>query len=254
MRVESSGRWVRVFSGEHLVASSRRALLLLRPGRFAVYFFPVADLVGCELRPCAPLQSDPNPRFIPGAACDLEGPPDLAWDLVLPSRVIERAAWGFARLPAAASALAGHVALVWDGMDRWYEEAEQIFVHPRSPYHRVDLLPSERHVVVRLGDEVIAESARPLAVFETGLPPRFYIAESEVRRECLVPSSRTSYCVYKGRASYWHVRSDTGRLVEDAAWAYPRPLPAALPLAGRIAFMNGLLDVFVDGEKQQTLW
>ena len=92
-------------------------------------------------------------------------------------------------------------------MDHWHEEDEEVFVHPRDPYHRVDVLESSHHVKVIVNGEVVAETERPKLLFETGLPPRYYIPPEDVREEVLVPSGRHTRCPYKGAASYYSVEA-----------------------------------------------
>jgi uncharacterized protein (DUF427 family) len=111
-------------------------------------------------------------------------------------------------------------------IDACLEEDEEVFVHPRDPYHRVDILESSRHVKVSLNGEVVAETERPRILFETGLPPRYYIPLEDVREDVLVPSEKTTRCPYKGVASYWSVEAG-GERVEDLVWYYPEPLPEA---------------------------
>jgi uncharacterized protein (DUF427 family) len=107
--------------------------------------------------------------------------------------------------------------------DAWFEEDEQIFVHPRDPYHRVDVLDSSRHVKVTVNGEVLAETVRPKLLFETGLPPRYYIPPEDVREDVLVDSDKQTWCPYKGAASYYSVEAGGGR-VEDLIWYYPEPI------------------------------
>jgi uncharacterized protein (DUF427 family) len=159
-----------------------------------------------------------------------------------------------------ADALAGLVDTVrfdWDAVDAWFEEDEQIFVHPRSPYSRVDALRSHRRVRVQLNGIVLAESASPVMVFETGLPPRYYLDRTDVNFEHLIPSDTVTSCPYKGTTSaYWSVRTDQGvekdpAVEKDLAWAYDFPTRQLLPIAGLIAFYNEKVDVFLDGELQE---
>ncbi|MGY1824403.1 DUF427 domain-containing protein, partial [Geodermatophilus sp. SYSU D00079] len=99
----------------------------------------------------------------------------------------------------------------WSALDAWFEEDEEVFVHPRNPYARVDALRSTRHVRVELGGRVLAESASPVVVFETGLPPRTYFPRSAVDFSALVPSDTQTACPYKGRTSgYWSVEGGGG--------------------------------------------
>jgi uncharacterized protein (DUF427 family) len=136
----------------------------------------------------------------------------------------------------------------WDSLDAWFEEDEEVFVHPRNPYVRVDALRSTRSVRVELDGVVLAESASPVMVFETGLPTRYYLDRTDLRLEHLTDSSTVTACPYKGRTSrYWNVRTATGDLA-DLAWSYDFPTRQLLPIAGLVAFYNENVDIFIDGE------
>ena len=74
----------------------------------------------------------------------------------------------------------------WEALDAWYEEDEEVFVHPRNPYARVDALRSTRTVRIELDGVVLAESSSPVMVFETGLPTRYYLNRTEVNFAALV--------------------------------------------------------------------
>jgi uncharacterized protein (DUF427 family) len=134
-------------------------------------------------------------------------------------------------------------------MDAWFEEDEQVFVHPRDPYSRVDALRSTRHVTVELDGMVLADSSSTVMVFETGLPTRYYFNRTEVDFGHLEPTDTVTACPYKGQTTgYWSVRSgDT--LHKDLAWAYDFPTRQLLPIAGLIAFYNEKVDISVDGER-----
>jgi uncharacterized protein (DUF427 family) len=136
----------------------------------------------------------------------------------------------------------------WAALDAWFEEDEQVFVHPRDPYTRVDALRSDREVRVELDGVVLADSRSPVMVFETGLPTRYYVNRTDVRFEHLVPSGTVTSCPYKGTTSaYWSVQVN-GTLREDLAWAYDFPTRQLLPIAGLVAFYNEKVDIFLDGE------
>jgi uncharacterized protein (DUF427 family) len=152
----------------------------------------------------------------------------------------------------AVEGLAGTVRFRWDALDAWFEEDEQVFVHPRSPYARVDALRSTRPVRVELDGVVLAESASPVMVFETGLPPRTYLDRTSVRFQHLVPSDTVTSCPYKGRTSaYWSIRAPDGEVHPDLAWSYDFPTRQLLAVAGMVCFYDERLDVFRDGVLQQ---
>jgi uncharacterized protein (DUF427 family) len=155
--------------------------------------------------------------------------------------------------PAAASVytdgdLAGRVRFDWEALDAWFEEDEEVFVHPRNPYARVDAIRSTRTVRVELDGVVLAESSSPVMVFETGLPTRYYLNRTDLRWEHLVPTDTVTACPYKGRTTgYWSVVTPQGTY-EDLAWAYDFPTRQLLPIAGLVAFYNEKVDTFLDGE------
>ncbi|MEU2614700.1 DUF427 domain-containing protein [Micromonospora sp. NPDC007271] len=149
----------------------------------------------------------------------------------------------------AAPGLADTIRFDWAALDGWFEEDEEVFVHPRNPYARVDALRSSRSVRVELAGTVLAESTSPVLVFETGLPTRYYLDRTDVDFRHLVPSDTTTSCPYKGRTSgYWSVRVD-GTVHPDLAWSYRFPTAALLPIAGLVAFYNEKVDLIVDGER-----
>jgi uncharacterized protein (DUF427 family) len=138
----------------------------------------------------------------------------------------------------------------WSALDHWYEEDEEVFVHPRDPYTRVDALRSRRRVRIELDGTVLAESPCPVAVFETGLPTRWYVDASDVRFEFLRASETRTECPYKGRTTgYWSVVVGD-RTYADFAWSYAFPTRQLLPIAGSIAFLDEKVDVFLDGVAQ----
>ncbi len=135
----------------------------------------------------------------------------------------------------------------WDSLDRWFEEDEEVFVHPRNPYSRVDALRSTRSVRIELEGIVLADSSSPVMVFETGLPTRYYLNRTEVDFAHLVPTSTVTRCPYKGTTTgYWSVQVN-GTTHDDLAWSYDFPTRQLLPIAGLISFYNEQVDVFVDG-------
>ncbi len=141
-------------------------------------------------------------------------------------------------------------------IDAWFEEDEEVFVHPRDPYHRVDVLESSRHVKVTVNGEVVARTERPKILFETGLPPRYYIPPEDVRTDLLTPTDKKTSCPYKGVASYWSVEA-SGERAEDIVWGYPEPIAAVEKIRDHLSFFNEKVDLEVDGEEQgkpRTQW
>ncbi len=143
--------------------------------------------------------------------------------------------------------LEGTVRFDWKALDAWFEEDEEVFVHPRNPYARVDAIRSSRTVRVELDGTLLAESSSPVFVFETGLPTRYYLPRTALRLDVLEPSDTVSECPYKGRTSvYWSVQVG-GRLHRDLAWSYDFPTRQLLPITGLVAFYNEKVDISLDG-------
>nr|WP_042193487.1 DUF427 domain-containing protein [Kibdelosporangium sp. MJ126-NF4] len=134
-------------------------------------------------------------------------------------------------------------------MDAWFEEDEEIYVHPRDPYKRVDILSSSRHVRVEIDGVTVAESTNARMLFETSLPTRYYLPKTAVRQDLLEPSDTRTGCPYKGEASYYSVRVGDA-LHEDVVWYYDTPLPESQKVTGLMAFYNEKVDIFVDGVEQ----
>ena len=224
-----------VFAGE-TVADSRRVKRLHETGLLPVYYFPEADVRTDLLEPTEHTTH-----------CPFKGDARY-WSVRAGERRADNAMWSYPTPLADAPPLAGYVALYWDRMDAWFEEDEEVFVHPRDPYHRVDVLDSSRHVRVLIDGETVAETRRPKLLFETGLPTRYYVPEADVRLDLLVESDTRTRCPYKGVATYWSVQAADERF-SDVAWGYPAPLPEARKLPGTLCFLGERVDIEVDGER-----
>jgi uncharacterized protein (DUF427 family) len=233
-------RWIRVKLGDTIVADSKRALLLRQygPGRLPTYYFPQADVRLDLLRPVTP----DHPTSAP-----------TRWTIAAGDRTAEAAASTYPDPTGDFAALADHLTFAWDKMDAWYEEEEEIFVHARDPYKRVDVLPSSRHIQIVLAGQTIADTRRPLLLFETSLPTRYYLSPDDVRTDLLVPTATTTRCPYKGVASYWSARLGD-QLIPDIAWSYPTPIPECPKIAGHLCFFNERVDLYLDGELQPRPW
>jgi uncharacterized protein (DUF427 family) len=140
-----------------------------------------------------------------------------------------------------------HVKVEWSAVERWFEEDEEVFIHPRDPYRRVDALPSSRHVVVRVDGTVVADSHKPTILYETGLPPRYYLPPDDVRVDLLTPTGTSTGCPYKGFARYWTLTVD-GTEYPDLVWGYDDPLPESAPVKGLMCFYNEKVELEIDGE------
>lgn len=139
----------------------------------------------------------------------------------------------------------GYITVPWDAVDSWFEEAEEVYGHPRNPYHRIDILRSERWLRVDVGPITLVDTKDTLVVYETALEPKLYVDRRHVRMDALERSATVTYCPYKGTSTYWSFRvgDDT---VADIAWSYEDPLPESAPLGGFLSFEGSRVTLLHD--------
>jgi uncharacterized protein (DUF427 family) len=232
---EDSPRRVRTCLGGVTLADSRQMKLLHEYGSPPVYYFPEDDVNRDLLSQSGRIDDS-----------DVKGR-TVHWHAHAGHKVVEDAAFAHIAPPRGAEFLRGYIAFAFDAMDEWLEEDQPIEVGPKDPYRRVDVLPTSRHVRVLLDGQVLADSRCALALFESGLRPRWYLPLDHVRTDLLMPSSKRTKCPYKGEARYFDVRSN-GRVEEDVAWAYTEPYPEAARVKGHVAFLDERLDLEIDAE------
>ena len=235
VRVEPGQKRIRVFLGDELIADSTRVSLVWEKPYYPTYFFPEEDVRMELLTPTEHTKRSPSrgeARFF-----DVKG-----------GTIAENAAYHHPDSPV--EELKGHVAFVWDAMDAWFEEDEEVFVHPRDPYTRVDVLPSSRHVRVEVNGTTLADSHHPRLLFETGLPTRYYLPKTDVRMDLLSPTATQTHCPYKGTAQYWSVETD-GAVHPNIVWSYRTPVEESMRVAGLLSFYNEKVDIYVDGVLQE---
>ena len=231
-RIEDSSRRVRVFLGGECVADTVAPRLVWEKPYYPVYYFPESDVRMDALTASGEEQRSPSR----GTAA--------LHTVAAGRKQAENAAYTYP--DPKMEDLAGYVAFVWDRMDAWFEEDEEVFVHARDPYTRVDAIPSSRHIEVRINGVTVADSAKPILLFETGLPTRYYLPLTDVRMDLLRDSDTVTFCPYKGQAGYYSVQLD-GELVEDIAWYYRYPVEESSRIAGMVSFYNERVDILVDG-------
>lgn len=230
--LEELPKRVRGYLGGRPVVDAAAPRLLHQGARLPRWLFDRSSVDGDLLVPTDRIRQDP---VLGGVR---------SWDLRLDSRVVRDAAEDVPDPAPGLPPLAGLVAVRFDALDRWLEEEDEVIGHPRDPYHRVDTRRSADSVVVRVGGEVVAESTRPVKLFETGLPVRYYLPPEDVRHAFLAPSLTRTICPYKGIASYWSVTVG-GRVVADGVWTYADPLGEALQVRGLLSFLGEGVDVEV---------
>ena len=225
-------RRMRAEFGETWVADSEDVVLLHEPGRYPVAYFPLGDVLADAL---VPNEHTTEHR-------DLGMTSWYAVQVAAQSK--DRAAWQHIALPDYASVLKGRVAFGWRTIDAFYEEDDRIVGHAADPYHRIDIRNTSRHLTVRHGDVVIADTTRPLALYESGFAPRWYIPRADVNESALTPVETQTFCPYKGVCSYYDVAE-----AHSAAWSYLAAWPEVGAVAGFVSFEPDLVDVTLDGRQ-----
>jgi uncharacterized protein (DUF427 family) len=230
-RVEPAPRRVRGFLGNELVFDTTSARYVWEVPYYPQYYVPLGDVRAEHLH------DENHPQKVQFGASrlySLVGGRQTHGSAV---RVFDADGDGL---------VAGLARFEWTAL-AWFEEDEPIYGHPRNPYARVDALRSHRRVTVEFDGVVLADTACPVLLFETGLPTRYYIDQSDVAFEHLEPSDTQTLCPYKGVTSgYWSVRMGDA-VHPDLAWTYRHPLPAVAPITGMVAFYNEKLDIALDG-------
>jgi uncharacterized protein (DUF427 family) len=258
LRYEPTEKRIRGTLGDRAVIDSTRAMLVWEPKRVVpTYAVPVEDIDG-DIRATPPAAADGvhaigAPQLAGRTVFDPSIPFSVhtadGEQLAIRVRGTDREAAAFRPFD---DALAGYVMLDFDAFDAWFEEDERNVAHPRDPFHRIDIVHGSRHVRIGRDGEVLAESTAPYLLFEPPLPVRYYLPPEDVATDLLRPSTTTTFCAYKGRASYSSLEGEN-----DVAWSYPQPLREAAEVTGRIAFFNERVDIVVDGtplERPTTPW
>ena len=236
VRVEPGAKRVRVYAAGIVVADTVQPLYVWETPFYPAYYLPESDVRMDLLEPTSTVTHSPSRGD--AAHFTVRVGDDARVD----------AAWRYGESPL--HELRDHIRFAWDAMDAWFEEDEEVFTHPRSPYVRIDILPTSRRVRIEVDGVVLADSPRALVLHETGLPPRWYVPKVDVRMDLLAPTAEQSHCPYKGQARYWSARRGAGiRVEENIAWSYPTPLPESERIAGYVAFYDERVDTFVDGER-----
>jgi uncharacterized protein (DUF427 family) len=221
MRVRFGGTWI---------ADSEAVLLLFEPGRYPVAYFPETDV-----SPDTRQRSEHTTRHH-----------DLgltAWyNVRAGERSAPRGAWQHVELPDYANELQSRVAFAWTAMDAFYEEDERILGHAADSYHRIDIRQTSRNLVVRHRDRIIADTRRPVVLYESGFASRWYVTRADVDQSALTPVETQTFCPYKGLCSYYDI-GDARR----AAWSYREAYPEVGRISDFLSFEPDMVSVQLDG-------
>jgi uncharacterized protein (DUF427 family) len=221
MRVRFGGSWI---------AESTHVLLLFEPARYPVAYFPLADV-----SPTALERTEHTTRH-----------QDLGLTSWYTVRAGEqnapRGAWQHINLPAYASELKERIAFAWPAMDAFYEEDERILGHAADSYHRIDIRQTSRNLMVRHRDRIIADTKRPLALYESGFAPRWYVEPADFDESALTLVEHQTFCPYKGLCSYYDIGD-----AHLAVWSYREAYPEVGRISNLVSFEPDIVSVNLDG-------
>jgi len=221
MRVRFGGSWI---------VDSEDVILLFEPGHYPMAYFKESDVAPGTLERTGHTTQHPDLGL-------------TSWYTVRAgNKSVQRGAWQHTGLPSHAQELLGRVAFPWPAMDGFYEEDERIVGHAADGYHRIDIRQSSRHLVVQVGDRIIADTRRPLALYESGFAPRWYVPRADIDGSALTLVNRRTFCPYKGLCSYYDIGE--ARL---AAWTYPEAYAEVGRINDLVSFEPDLVAVRLDG-------
>jgi uncharacterized protein (DUF427 family) len=230
--VEPLRRRLRVKLASEWIADSEDVLLLHEPGRYPVAFFPLASIRSGVL--VSESRTTEHPDF--GVT---------SWfTVVVGEHRSMRGAWQYTALPAYAGELRERVAFAWRAMEAFYEEDDRIVGHAADAYHRIDIRHSSRHLIVKDGGKLIANTQRPLVLYESGFAPRWYVPRQDIDGNALTPTPGQTFCPYKGLCNYYDIGAH-----KRAAWSYLEAWPEVALITNFVSFEPDQVEVFVGDNK-----
>ncbi|MDW3180279.1 MAG: DUF427 domain-containing protein [Acidimicrobiia bacterium] len=241
VRTASNPKWIRAKHHGRTIVDSKNVTFVWEVPYYPAWYFPVDD-IAVELRENGETLRSPSRG---------EG---TRYDVVIQAAdgsEIIRPNMAWRHLDSPVEALRDLVRFEWAAFDTWMEEDVEVFVHPRSPEVRIDILPSSRHVEVFLGTTRVADSHRASVLYERDLPPRYYLPKVDIDMTLLTPTDSESACPYKGWANYWTATVD-GVEYQDIAWGYRTPLPESAGIAGLVSFYNEKVKLRIDGVELES--
>ena len=227
--IEPLRRRMRVRFGGDWIADSEHVLLFFEPGRYPVAYFPQANVSPKVLEPAGHTTNHADLGLTSWFTVKADG------------QSAPRGAWQHVDLPAHAQDLSRRIAFAWRAMDAFYEEDERIVGHAADSYHRIDIRQSSRNLIVRQRDQVVADSKRPVVLFESGFAPRWYVPRADIDESALTSVEHQTFCPYKGVCSYYDIGD--ARL---AAWSYHEAYPEVGRISGLVSFEPDVVSVHLD--------
>jgi len=230
--VEPLRRRLRVRFGGTWIADSEHAVVLFEPGRYPVAYFPQSDVAPDALQRTEHTTQHPDLGL-------------TSWYTVRAGEhSAARGAWKHIQLPQFAQELQARVAFAWRAMDAFYEEDERVLGHAADSYHRIDIRQTSRHLVVQHANRVVADTKRPLVLYESGFAPRWYVPRLDVDESALTAVDQQTFCPYKGLCSYYNIGD-----ARQAAWSYRRAYSEVCRISDFVSFEPDIVFVQIDGRQ-----
>ena len=225
-------RRMRVRFGSVWIADSEDVVLLFEPAHYPMAYFPRSDISADVLE-----RSEYKTQHA-------ELGPTTWYAVRAGGRSAGRGAWQHTSLPDYASEFRERVAFAWPTMDAFYEEDERIVGHAADSYHRIDIRQSSRNLVVRHHDRVVADTKRPLVLYESGFAPRWYVPPGDVDQSILTPVEHQTFCPYKGLCSYYDIAD-----AHLAVWSYPQAYSEVGRISNFLSFEPEIVSVQLEGKQ-----
>lgn len=244
-KTNATPRRVRVLFNHSYIVDTTSAIRIWEHDAYPQYYVPETALQNCTTRVVAPIKAENGSvgaNILALRVPDSKSAPE-------PARATDRVI-AFENDQRIAGVLAGLVRLEFNSMDQWFEEDTPIYVHPKDPFKRIDVLPSSRKIVIKLDGHVLASASHAYHLHETGLPTRYYLPFPSLVSTVLRKSDLTTKCPYKGDAEYFHVVLN-GKEYKNLVWYYRIPTAESAPIAGSPCFFNEKVDIEIDGVAQE---
>ncbi|KXH33941.1 hypothetical protein CSIM01_02276 [Colletotrichum simmondsii] len=241
-KTQPTARRVRVILNSTCVVDTTQAVHVWEHVAYPQYYVPIAELRNCRWKDKQDIQSTADASQAAAAVVEVtvpgrDGENDFTTDRAL----------RFSDNGEISGALKGLIRLEFGSMDQWLEEETPIYVHPKDPYKRIDVLPSSRPVEVKVAGKTVAKTNFAVHLLETGLPTRYYLPLASVDQSALRKSKLITKCPYKGDAEYYSVVVD-GKEYSNLIWYYRLPTQESAGIAGLLCFYNEKVDIILDGE------
>ncbi|RFU77685.1 hypothetical protein TARUN_4544 [Trichoderma arundinaceum] len=240
-KVIPTPRRVRVIFNQTTIVDTTRAVWVWEHDYYPHFYIPSSELKNSTVRDKESIKGNASDGTVKAAIVEL----------IVPERagIPEKSTIRVLRFENDSSLgdLAGLVRLEFGAMDSWLEEDIPIFVHPKDPFKRIDILPSTRQVEVRIAGKTVAKSSFAQHLHETNLPVRYYLPLGSIDPAILRRSTTVTSCPYKGDANYYDVVLD-GKEYKDVVWYYNFPIQESLAIAGLVSFYNEKVEILLDGK------